>query len=157
MTCDRASTCFTSARSLRTSSIGLATALIVGLSGWSSGASAVDLSVLRDTICEYETRGERIPDEAVGASGELGRCQIKIGTARQVGFQQHPALLFIADVNRTVALTKLIMCNRKYVTVKGLAWCWNRGLRAGRVDWTDAYVIAVAALYQERMKLVAQR
>ena len=117
----------------------------------------VNLLVLRDTICDYETRGERFPDEAIGASGELGRCQIKIGTARQVGFVGHPALLFLGDVSRHVAYAKLVACNRKYVTVKGLAWCWNRGLRAGRVDWTDGYVVAVSALYKERMKLIVQR
>ena len=110
----------------------------------------VDLALLRDVICAYETRGERRPEWAVGRAGELGVCQMRLGTARQIGYAGTPALLFDADVSRALAYTKLVMCARRYGTVRGLAWCWNRGLRAGRLRREDPYAAAIEALYRER-------
>ena len=124
--------------------------------GFASAAPTVDLLRLRDAVCAHETRGEADPDDALGRAGEIGRCQIKPGTARQVGYQGTNVALFRRETNEYWALVKIAACAQKYVTVKGLAWCFNRGLNAGKVNGTDKYVLAVEAEYN-RKKQLAQR
>lgn len=136
-----------------------------------SAAEPVDLIALRDAICAWETRGSKDPDAEVGTKSELGRCQIRLGTARGLGFIGHPAKLFDRDVNEYWALVKLVKCGQPlfrremedgkwkytltrqgYVTVKGLAFCFNRGLWAGKLKPKDEYVVNVERIYQEMVK-----
>lgn len=116
-----------------------------------------DLLLLRNVVCSYETRGEKDPDDAVGSSGELGACQILPGTARQVGYKGKNRDLFDHQVNEYWALVKLAACARKYVTVRGLAWCYHRGLSAGRVNVHDPYVVAVWRAYRDQERKVVEK
>ena len=46
-----------------------------------------NLALLREVTCTHETRGETIPNAALGAGGEIGRCQIKPLSAVRYGGQ----------------------------------------------------------------------
>ena len=81
----------------------------------SPAQAAVNLPELRDVICEHwETRGGAEPDEAVGADGELGRCQVKAESARLAGSEVKPSKLLGPDsaaANREAALLILHACH----------------------------------------------
>ena len=75
-----------------------------------------DIALLRDVICSYETRGEANPDRARGTSDELGRCQIRPGTARWVGYRGSDRYLSHARINRHWSLKYLEFCKSKLGT-----------------------------------------
>ena len=144
-------------------------------------AQPVDLLKLRDALCEYETRGcsarnRMCPDadDARGLGGELGFCQLKPETLRQIGFKGKWRTLYVEALDRDRskywAHQKLLHCaqpfyrligqrwsmtRQGYTTAEGFIWCYHYGLDAGKVDKTDPYVVAVIALYNKA--LIAQR
>ncbi len=133
-----------------------------------SRSVAVDWIALRDAICTHETRGSADPDAEVGKKGELGRCQVQYFTARGVGFKGHFGLLGIREVNEWWAMQVLTkychvpsfdsqgrMTHHGYQTPAGLAFCYNRGKWAGKLNKKDEYVTAVMAIYNA--KLLAAR
>ncbi len=95
---------------------------------------------LTETICQFETRGELNPDDAVGLDGELGRCQVKPGTARLVGYRgTNRALLSDTQTNRRVADLIVWRCSKRYRSARlGPHWpsayltayCYHAGFRA---------------------------
>src|SRR5690349_4629063 len=97
----------------------LCSVLSVGYGRPLNASPLPDLLLLRDVICERESGGMEDRDDAIGKAGEIGRCQIRPGTARQVGYQGKNRDLFDKQTNEYVALLKLVACSRKYVTVKG--------------------------------------
>ena len=110
----------------------------------SAQAAEIDLPLLRDTICDHETRGVKDRDLGEpGPFGEIGRCQIRVSTARQLGMTSHWSWLLIPAFNEDMALRKLNHCNRR--TVFALAFCFNAGKQA-RIDkdhraWGYAYQV----------------
>lgn len=107
-------------------------------------ANEIDLSLLRDTICDFETRGVRDRDLGEpGPAGEIGRCQVRVSTARQLGFKGHWTLLLLPGFSEAWAMQKLRHCNRR--TIFALAFCYNAG-RNARIDkdhaaWGYAYQV----------------
>lgn len=95
-------------------------------------ALAVDLSLLRHRICSWETRGERLPDEAIGPGQELGRCQIKPSSARVVlpGLPLLGLLTRIVLNPESVADLILSVCAQRRVNAFSIADCYHRGPRA---------------------------
>ena len=84
---------------------------------WSGQAEAhTDIALLRDVICSYETRGEAQPDRAKGESDEVGRCQIRPGTARWVGYRGSDRSLSHPRINRHWSLEYLKFCRSKLGT-----------------------------------------
>ena len=120
----------------------------------SPAQAAVNLPELRDVICEHwETRGVAEPDEAVGADGELGRCQVKAESARLAGSEVKPSKLLGPDsaaANREAALLILQRCwiVKDARTPYELARCYNGGHRYGKT---------IAALYAEHRRAAAWR
>ena len=95
--------------------------------------SQTDFFLLRDIICSWEHRGHPNPDDAIGSAGEVGRCQMKPATARQIGYRgTNKNLLSLAFVNRAWALEKLYHCERKKKTDLPfiLSRCYNGGANA---------------------------
>ena len=112
-----------------------------------------DMKLLRDVICVYETRGEQERDKARGASDEIGRCQIRPSTARQMGFRGSPKYLELGQVNEAWALMYLRFCSRKLRTQKPdkLAHCYNGG---PNMPWKGIgparkYAAAIIVLYEQ--------
>lgn len=111
----------------------------------------VDLTVLRDTICEWETRGEKYPNDAVGADGELGQCQIKVDTARWAGYRGSNRGLLQpgGEVNRAVALAIITKCANQLETndPHRIAYCYNGGrwkrLNPKSTAWGYANQVAI--------------
>lgn len=98
--------------------------------------SPTDLELLATVICRWETRGlsEADRNDAIGTSGEVGACQIKPGTARQIGYRGKNVRLFLPGINRAWALEYLRFCKSRLRTqsVFRLAHCYNAGPRARR-------------------------
>jgi len=118
-------------------------------------AHGADLGAIRDAICKWETRGERNPDKAPGAHGEIGRCQIKPGTAREAGFRGDLKDLWEPAINRAWALELLRQCRTKYGprSEARLVWCYHKGPRARwQRKWRAGhYVNGVLRLYRLAM------
>lgn len=145
-------------------SLGLSVSLLLACGSGLTWASPLpDLLLLRDVIChQRETQGcgpgnKRCPraDWAVDTINyrDFGVCQISSRMAYDLGFFRHrdPALLFKAESNKSVALEVLAVCSTKYTTVKGLAFCYSKGLNAGKVNPDDPYVVAVSAAYGKKL------
>lgn len=115
----------------------------------SAEARKVDLLVLRDIICEVETRGHPYPSTAMSAEA-IGQCQITIATAHSHGYRN------VIDVlldSREIALKVLKRCLRwGHKDVYRLAYCYHAGPRArqGQGPKTKAYALEVSALYRAR-------
>jgi len=130
----------------------LAVLLVVGIP--TTVLTHTDLPKLRDTICAYETRGEKDPDAARGQSDEIGRCQIRPSTARQMGYRGSLAVLTRPAINRAWALKYLLFCRRKLRTarVERLAHCYNGGPNAPWEPYGPSrrYAAAIKQLYQSQ-------
>ena len=133
--------------------------LVIGIPISASGHT--DMRLLRDVICVYETRGMSRPDNARGASDEIGRCQIRPSTARQMGFRGDLKYLELAHVNEAWALRYLRYCSWKLKTSDParLAHCYNGGpnLPWAGIGHARKYAAAVTVRYEraERAKAVA--
>ena len=106
----------------------------------------LDLGVLRDAICQWETRGERHPDHYVGDAGEVGYCAVRMQTAEFLGFKGDGLDLMNRSTNMRYALKWLKYCYRKgRRTVPLLAACYNGPLatagyiRQIRSDYAELY------------------
>src|SRR3990167_8070991 len=127
-------------------------ALILLLAACAPPAHAAEANLidLRETICErWETRGEPSPDEAVGNSGELGRCQVTPESARLAGWEGKNSDLLgpgSRKANREAALLILQRCwiVKGARTARSVARCYNgTGRRA------DRYAKSVLVIYAE--------
>ncbi len=142
----------------------LATAFILPM----RGEAHTDMKLLRDTACEFETRGESRPDKARGKSDERGFCQMRPSTARQMGFKGDLALLERRSEAKRLALKYFYYCARRLRTDNParLLHCYNggpglpwKGLGRARKYAADvltlyrqakaAHVIARLKLYRE--------
>ena len=104
-------------------------------------AHGQDIQLLQRIICEYETRGILHKDQATGRDGEIGYCQIKLGTARMFFPRITIAKLRIRSVNITVAQTILLDCKlRHWRGVYGLSYCYTAGRQSGRLRNLEAHV-----------------
>ena len=99
------------------------------------------LSALRDLICFYETRGHPNPVDAIGTAGELGLCQIKSGTAHQVGYRGTNRALLIAHTSKATALKIIRRCatSRGPEQIRRIIWCYRNGFASGTRDTADRY------------------
>ena len=116
----------------------------------------LDLVRLRTVICAMETLGTADPEDAVGANGELGRCQVKWWTARMLGYKgTRVALITNRGLNEQWAFNVLADCRMRLprAGVKRLAFCYTAG-RYARPYGSDARKIAysekAARIYRER-------
>ncbi len=97
----------------------------------------VNFAMLRDVVCQHETRGKVDPDDAVGEAREVGRCQIQKGTAELVGYDVKNRDLMAEGgaLSREVAKAVLEYCARKFGPSAGIptrdthriTYCYNRG------------------------------
>lgn len=116
------------------------------------------MNALRDVICAYETRGEPDRDAARGRtkdgkpSDEVGRCQLRPGSARQAGYRGTLTDLALPAINRIWALEYLYLCARKLGTYEDerLAHCYNGGPESPWEPYGDArkYAAAIMKLYR---------
>src|SRR3990167_6094968 len=117
----------------------LATLLALPATAWAPGQP--DLAVLRETICHWETRGEPRPYAALGADGEIGRCQIKPLSA--VAFGARPAdtelqlialLVDLVVVPEPIADAIITRCagRLRIPTAYRIAACFNGGPSAAK-------------------------
>jgi len=134
--------------------------ILAALLMWPSAASATDIPLLRDVICDaWETRGLADPDNTPGRDGEIGRCQIKAWSAIAAGYRGRIADLWEPGVNRAWALEILRQCRARWGwRVSRLAHCYNQGPRApyaGPTRYTKGvgmlYAMAVMARHKERL------
>ena len=124
--------------------------LLMALAACAPSAHAterVDLVLLRDTICAHETRGSDDPDMELGDNGEIGRCQIRLSTARQYGFRGNWIIFLDSGMNRQWAL--IVLRRVAHRSCFATAFAYNAGPRA-RIDkdhesW--AYAAAVCEKY----------
>ena len=111
------------------------------------------LDLLLDVICYWETRNLDEPDEYVGIAAEVGRCAVRIGTARMVGFKGTGLDLMDRDTNRMVAQDVLLHClRRKNDTAYALAQCYNFGpySRIKRSEYARQIASDYAELYKRK-------
>ena len=138
-------------------------------------ADEIDMPLLRDTICEFETRGLEDRDfSEPGPFGEIGRCQVRISTARELGFTGNWTLLMIPHYNEVWAKAKLDKCAKRIwrfdddegtrTEVFGLAFAYNAGCRAkiskDHAAWGYAYQVRAryySALFNRQKMLALAR
>lgn len=125
----------------------------MGLTTCARATEALDLKLLRDVICEHETRG--VPERDLiepGPAGEIGRCQIRISTARQLGFRGHWTLLLLPAFNEAWAAEKVRMGFKRHGTIFGTAFFYNRGKRPiTKNDAGWSYAAQVSKEYNRRL------
>jgi len=113
---------------------------------WANIATAsVDPVLMRDVICEAETRGKSVPAWRLGDVDKLdwGVCQVRYESAwrygkfdpqmRRTGVpSRSPGDLFKAKHNREVALEIVALCIVFYPRgdVQRIAYCYTAGLRS---------------------------
>ena len=136
------------------------------------GAVPADLSLLRDAICEKESRGSLRQADAIGDSGESrGGCQVSIGTADWIihyavarghvgpymlALRAQPAVLtavlHVDSVNRALALAYLerIAGIKRTRDPRRLAYWYNAGhnSRFGAKPGAAAYAREVWIMLQ---------
>ena len=110
----------------------------------------LEYRVLAEVICERETRGHPDADHAIGAAGELGRCQIKPATAIMFGVTFDR--LADPEVSMQTAVAVLRWCSVKgwHGAYRG-AHCYNAGPGA-MAGVARAYAKTVAADYAHAMR-----
>ena len=118
-----------------------------------------DLALLREVTCKHETRGETIPNAALGSGGEIGRCQIKpLSAVRYGGQSSNTELaliqLLVALVLRPEPIAEEILrycaARIKIPTAFKVAACYNGGPNAAHpLSESDRYLYAkqIAADY----------
>jgi len=118
-------------------------------------AQSVDIELLQQVVCDWETRGVKDPDESISSAGAVGACQIKEGTARAVGYRgKISTLLTDGWVNRRVALEILSDCHQRGRRgVYELAYCYHGGPRA-KISLAKhrVYAKTIMILYAERVR-----
>jgi len=90
----------------------------------------VELHLLREAACHWETRGEAEPGEAIGPGQEIGRCQIKPGSARAALAEPPLVELLVRLVVRPEPIADAILrdCEaRGKARAFDLADCYHRG------------------------------
>lgn len=130
--------------------VALPAAYLVCLAWTAHAHTPLEYRVLAEVICERETRGHPDPDHAIGAHGELGRCQIKSGTAILFGITFDA--LAIAEVSIQTAVMVLRWCsaNGWHGAYRG-AHCYNAG-PGGAIGIARVYAKTVAAAYAEALR-----
>ena len=128
----------------------LAALLLVPILAWAP--TQPDLALLREVTCKHETRGETVPNAALGSGGEIGRCQIKPLSAVRYGGQSANAelsliQLLIALVLRPEPIAEEILrycaARIKIPTAFKIAACYNGGPNAARpLTDSDRYLYA---------------
>jgi len=113
------------------------------LSGQASAAEPPDFDLLQEVVCAHETNGSRWPDLEIGMHGEVGRCQVRITTAQQHGFDSPPAMLLVRPINESWAREILRQGWRRHKTLFGTLYAYNAGPRApihkDHASWSYAY------------------
>ncbi len=145
-------------------------ALTVALLLFAATAEArVDPVLVRDIICEAETRGERMPGWAIGRidPGDWGLCQIQYESAWRYGAfdpvmkrsrgrikGRSPGDLFVIETNRAVALHIVEVCVLWYPRgdARRIFYCYSAGFNS--VPGTDARKWKES---QRRASIYAQR
>lgn len=133
-----------------------------GLFAPKAAAHSVNAWVLLTAICEWESRGSRDPEDEISSAGAVGYCQIRVTTARWLGFRgKNWKLLIDRDVNIFWASKFLNKClTRWHNTPYRIAFCYHGGLdrkvpasRAERIKTkSHHYAIAVARRYRFAME-----
>ncbi len=132
----------------------LLTALFFTVSGYTANAASINYKMLTDQTCSWETRGELLPDDAVGADREVGRCQIKIETARLVGYKGTRRDLMERGgiLSKSVAQRILRRCATalKSTDTHRILFCYNAGPSARYRNKATAwhYANEVSRAYQ---------
>lgn len=130
-----------------------------------TAAEPVDLLLLRDTICDVETLGQKNREKA-HRRADLGYCQTKLETAIRMGGldPEHPEQIFHAPRAKEVAFNILAWCMgvKRRQTVLGLAACWKEPNspvpKKGHPSSLRRYAEKVAELYRQGVKQgMAQR
>ena len=96
----------------------------------SFGAEVIELHPYTEVFCAWETRGEADPEKSCGKHGEQGRCQIKLETARSLGYTgTEKELRENRWVNEKWANELVLRCNKrfKYPKLIKAAYCYNAG------------------------------
>lgn len=121
------------------------------------------IDVALKVICDlWETRNLNKPDEFIGPAGEVGRCAVRITTAKQRGFKGTGAELLPEKVNRSVAEDVLIDCRRRgNRTAYRLFICYNSGPRSKSVRTQYAKQLATIFAHEwlqlQREKISAEK
>lgn len=107
--------------------------LIVGLGpylaviGQEARRAGVDADVLA-VICYYETEGERDRLRALGDIDEMGLCQVRLQTARELGYRGSLKALLRPRVNARYAALWLAKCQSLgAAAIRQQAMCYNEG------------------------------
>ncbi len=112
----------------------------------------VEIPLLQELICKFETSG----GIKRGADGEIGYCQIKLGTARML-YPKHPTWLLEAALNNMegnarIAQKVLRNCQQRgWKGVYGLAYCYNAGRSSGKSYKPEAHTYAMRMVTRYRV------
>ena len=130
-------------------------------------AHSLDGRLLLNVICEYESRGSKNPEEEISHAGAVGFCQVRVTTARWLGYRgRFSVLLGDREVNMFWAWKMVLKCLRRWhSTPYRIAFCYHAGVgaRVPRVrinreklksHW---YAIQVARRYGIALKAQASR
>lgn len=132
-----------------------------GLLSSTSTAHSLDAFAMLRDICKYESRGSRDPEDEISQKGAVGYCQIRVSTARWLGYRgKNWKLLRNRDLNLFWANKVLNRClARWHNTPYRIAFCYHAGERAKvpklKSDReklkSHIYAVAVSARYWESM------
>ncbi len=112
----------------------------------------VEIPLLQELICKFETSG----GIKRGADGEIGYCQIKLGTARML-YPKHPAWRLEAALNNiegNARIAQMVLRNcqqRGWKGVYGLAYCYNAGRSSGKSYKPEAHTYAMRMVTRYRV------
>lgn len=135
--------------------------------GFTVEAHSIDARLLLETICAYESRGSKNPEDEISWAGAVGYCQIRVGTARYFGYKgPNSKLMGSRKINMSYGMKMVILCLQKWhSTPYRIAFCYHAGMFA-RVPKDKAkreklrshrYAVAVAkryrAAYRKRARL----
>lgn len=89
----------------------------------------MNLTIILLAICHVESSGNhKAVNISDGGSASYGYCQVKIQTARMLGFRGHISdLWFKKEVNREFGLKYLQYQNSRYLSVEEIIAAYNAG------------------------------
>lgn len=138
----------------------LATALMFLVASEAQAAigRSIDHYLLLKVICRYESRGSVDPEDEISHAGAVGYCQVRIITAKWLGYRgKNVDLMTNRAVNMLWGSKFLNKCLRKYGNrVYRVAFCYHGGLwlrvprdreKLLRLK-SHHYAVAVAKRYQ---------
>jgi len=155
---------------------------LLSSSAFSAPTIPVNLPLLRDVICEKESRTVKTPERAIRhrlkrdaegrimyATVDVGFCQINVKKLEDMGFlaplgkaaYRDPAIAFTRWGSEAIALEILAWTQARHPSFGKeclyIKYRWGGATRCTKHLMADPDVIEVAATYNERMKLTVRR